>query len=338
MSRCPLNDFELGGFSSGRLVTDRRRVLFTFDVEAFLPDMMPAWLQVFRVFRQALANANLPVVLFLATEDLVRLRHRLPDSYAELGELLAGLQADGSELQPHNHFVFDPLTGLKRPAAKPARAIPAASYDKRKSFFHHVVYEHGLASEGWLAEVAGTHAHLLSEMQCPITEPLVFRAGGWDYGMTSDDHGAYIAGLKTAGFSVDSSVGFGRFGTREWRIGNPYGCNCHDLGEGLIEIAPCWSWSAETGPLSIHQAGTWRALLGQRRLWLGKGGILVVVLHLDHLLHRRSGRTLLPFAISDPDELERRTRQLVAFMRDLAGLLRLQPTTFGHLPCLTPVC
>ncbi|MGB0721610.1 MAG: hypothetical protein ACPGU7_04360 [Gammaproteobacteria bacterium] len=329
---CPTTDFHQDGLAGDPVVFGGRHVLFTFDVEGFRIEQIQGWLLVFRALAAQLHGVPLPFSFFLATEFMVQLRHRDAAVYAEFCAALHDLWAVGGRVHMHNHFVFDLATGLRLP---PAVELPER-YAKRRSLFHSVVYGQGIGMDEWLPTAYHCHEEIMADIGHPAHELRVFRVGGWDYGVSREDRVAYLKALAGCGVRIDTSAGYGEFGTPGFRIGSPFGCNTYRLAEDLVEVAPCWAWEAHSPPWHPRHGRAWKTLLGQSRLWTGAPGVFNVVMHLDHLLHDFDGRTLMPYAVTRPEDVERRVRSLLTFMRRLGVVLRLNPVHFDDLPCLSP--
>jgi len=325
-----MTDLEECGLSQGRIEVGGRHLLVTVDFDGFTPEDGPLWCRAMRHWAEGLRRSPWKPALFVALENVVRLRRGDGAAYAEFLAALRELTQAGSVLYPHNHGAFDPDTG--RPLSPGGEPSPApGEYRKRPSMYYDVVHRNGLQIAAWLGVLRGLYEDLLCDVECPRPRLLAYRAGGWDYGSSRQDLGRYLDGLREAGFAIDSSACRGAFGTPSWRIGARFGSNAFRCGGGLIELAPCWAVEWILDPFA---PATWAALGQLRehgRLWTGGQGVFVVVLHFDHLFHRRSGRGYDYFAMRDFPTIARRIDRVFLLMAMLQRCLRLKAGEFDAM-------
>jgi hypothetical protein len=325
-----MTDLEEYGLGRGRIAIGGRRLLVTVDFDGFTPENGPSWCQAMRLWAERLRRSPWKPALFVALENVVRLQRGNGAAHAEFLAALRELARAGAALYPHNHGAFDPDTG--RPLSPGGDQSPApGEYRKRPSMYYDVVHRNGLPIAAWLGVLRGLYEELLRGVACPRPRMLAFRAGGWDTGGSRNDLERYLNGLTASGFAVDSSASRGVFGTPSWRIGAPFGANVFRCGEGLIEVAPCWAVEWILDPLA---PATWAALSQLRehgRLWTGGRGVFVVVLHFDHLFHRRAGDGYDAFAVRDRSAVARRIGRMFGLMAALQRCLRLRPVGLDEL-------
>jgi hypothetical protein len=309
-------DFEQLGLSQGPLQPDGRRWLLTIDFEAFEAATIEPWLDAMRAWAREARARELRFSVFLATENVVQLRHADAGAYARFGEAAAEMAEAGIEWHPHTHYLFDPQTG-ERPAASLGRREAPAGYNKRPSLFYDVVHLNGADIGEWLATVRQLHRGFLADAGIPEPAQAAFRAGGWDYGSSSDELARYVAGLREAGFRFDSSAVVGA----DWRVGARFGHNAFSLGEGLAEVAPGAGADCGAALLSRRTVRALRDVLRQPGLWptSRRAGALVTVLHFDHLFVPGRGR---------PEAL---VAGHMGFLARLGRALRLRTAGFGEL-------
>src|SRR3954451_884786 len=104
-------DFEEHGLATGRLAAGRRQFALTLDFEAFSAEMVPLWVAAMRVWADEARSSHIPVSVFVSLEDLVQLRYEDPDEYETFVKGVRMLSDSGAAFYPHNHRVFDPITG-----------------------------------------------------------------------------------------------------------------------------------------------------------------------------------------------------------------------------------
>ncbi len=310
-----------------------RHLIITNDFEAFRADSMPLWRPAMKHWAVCSQKFRLPTSFFVALEDAAALSHCDGAGYAALIDGLRDLVGSGAELHPHNHFLFDPLTGV-RPTSENEPVLPDG-YTKRLSMFFDVVHRHGLPIGPWLETLREIHAKLMSDVGRASPRRLAFRAGGWDYGSSCDELSAYVEGLARAGFAVDSSACRGRFGTTNWLAETPFGSNVFRLKSGVLEIGPSLH-------LNCGRDSTWRLLvdlgLALRRhpgLLRRQDGALVVVLHFDHLFHEYGPRGAQEnFVVKDFNVVRGRIDCIFQALQRLKLMLGLKATTFSEAAVL----
>jgi hypothetical protein len=308
-----------------------RSLLLTIDFEAFGAASLEAWLAATEHWAGRAASTGMKFSVFIALEDVVRLRHDSKDGYADFLQHVKLLHASGVQFYPHNHGFFDPVTG--RQAASRPQVIPG--YSRRASFFYDIVRRHGLDLDTWLRRLLEHYDEFLSEAGVQRPEQLAFRAGGWDHGSTPAESAAFVTAVSDVGFAHDSSASSGVFGTRTFRVGAPYGSNLYRLTGSLAEVAPCWSLNCGAEWLSRSSVGSIRALLPQRRLWLTRRheGVFVTVLHFDHLFRPADGNL---DSTARRASILRRVDRFFATATSLRSALALQSISFEDLR-LVPV-
>jgi hypothetical protein len=320
-------DFEQHGLVERRLQIADRAWLLTIDFEAFTPEAVAEWLGAMREWARLSAEGRWRFSIFLAVEDVVRLRAESESLYDGFLQAAKALSDAGTTFHPHNHGVFDPRTGLL--AAVRPQHVPG--YCKRASFAYDVVHRHRVELADWVAQVVDHYDEFLVDARIPRPRRLAFRAGGWDYGDTAETSRAYLRALEQSAFSIDSSASSGVFGTKSWRVGAPFGSNVFALSSWLVEFAPCWSVNCGVGIATRESAADVARLVHQPRLWLTRRarGAFVTVLHFDHLF--------LP-AGRDPADappsratIEMRVRRFFKLISVLRSTLRLESTSFEDL-------
>lgn len=325
-----MTDLEECGLSQGRLEVGGRHLLVSVDFDGFTPEDASLWCRAMRYWAEGLRRSRWKPALFVALENVVRLRRGGGAAYSEFLAALRDLTHAGSALYPHNHGAFDPETGRPlSPAGRPP--VAPGEYRKRPSMYYDVVHRNGLKIAAWLGVLRGLYEALLRDIECPPPRLLAYRAGGWDTGSSRDDLARYLDGLRDAGFAIDSSASRGVFGTPSWRIGARFGANVFRCGEGVIEVAPCWAVEWILDPFT---PATWVALGQLRehgRLWIGGRGVFVVVLHFDHLFHRRVGGTYDAFAVRDFPTIARRIDRMFWLMAMLQRCLSLRAVSYDEV-------
>ena len=322
-------DFERYGFGAPRPV-DNAVWIATIDFEAFTAADAEAWETAMRRWAERSHERGWRFAFFVCLEDVAAVRR---DSSAAYERLLAGvreLHATGSRFYPHNHWAVDLIAGGARRTGRGEPAVPG--YRKRPSMFYDVVYRHSIPIGQWLGEVVGAFERFSSDAQIPMPRPLAFRAGGWDHGSSREEVGEYVAGLAAAGIDADSSASSGQYGTRDWRVGAPFGRNVFELAPGLVEVAPCWSLNhvpAVGSPRTMLAAAR---LARQARLWRRRRrGAFVTVQHFDHLFHDPARRHDGYFAVADPAAVRSRVDAVFRGLAAVSAVLRLPSGLFGDL-------
>jgi len=326
-----VTDFEAYGLRVGSLEPEDRRWLLTVDFEAFEARTAGLWAWAVERWAERASQGHWRFAFFVALEDVAQLRATSPNAHSRMLEALAALHDAGGELHAHNHGPFDPETGV--PATSPAaRRHRVAGYRKRASFFYDVVHRHCLDPGAWLTTVRAEQVRLAREAGVPPPRRAVFRAGGWDHGATPDECRSYLRALARAGFEIDSSASSGVFGTRSWRVGAPFGENVLLLESGVAEVAANSSLDCGSGPRSLSSAAATLRLAAQPRLWAPRtNGLVVTVLHFDHLFHRRRGRRIEPFAVTEAAEIDARIVRFFRQLRRLAPLVRAPSAGFDEI-------
>ena len=321
-------DFERYGLFEGDLAPDNRALLLTIDFEAFSPDDLDRWLDAMRQWTLLSTQGGWRFSIFLAIEDVVRLRAAGGGVYDRFLGALRELFEAGTRFYPHNHGVFDERTGLL--AAGRRQRVPG--YAKRASFAYDVVHRHGQNFSEWINRVVYHYDSFLSDAGIPRPQQLAFRAGGWDHGDTAESTRAFVRALERNSFSLDSSASSGVFGTPSWRIGAPFGSNVFALSPSIIEVAPCWSLDLHVKLTTRYGLASLRRLLGQPRLWRSREapGAFVTVLHFDHLLRPTPSRD----ARDDPvprSLVQERTRRFFRLASIIRAASHLNSATFEEL-------
>ncbi len=322
MTRGLRTDFEEYGLTQGSYPIAGRFLLLTVDFEAFDSELIPLWLEAMRHWAVRAKASRVPCCFFLSVEDAIRLRATNRMGYETFLDAMKALEDAGSLFYPHNHFVFDAVTGEKKPLPHEPEDLPAG-YAKRKSLFYDAVYRHRLDFASWSTAVRDSYEEVLSDAGCRKPTLPVFRAGGWDYGSSCRDLPRYIEGLVAAGFRADSSACRGIFETPTWRIGSDFGANIFWLDKGLLEIAPTWSMDISGRPLFPGSLRNLLSLRRQWRLWTGQLGAFVAVLHFDHLFRRWVKGSPESLALREMETVRKRIDRLfqrIVFIRSILGL------------------
>ena len=311
-----MTDFETHGYSSGQIPVEGRHWLLTVDFEAFNAQSIAGWLRPMRFWADQASRFGFRSCFFMSIEDVVNLRERSPAGYRDFLDCVNVLYQAGTRFYPHNHSVFDPETGAF--PADPDRE-PPDGYTKRPSMFYRVRHLHGMDFGDWMAKVKASYERFLDDAGLPMPEMLAFRAGGWDYGSSSEDLREYTEALSHAGYRVDSSACSGTFGTESWRMGAEYQSNVFSLQPDLIEIAPnvaldCGREEQGASPFDGSHGP----------------GVFVHVLHFDHIFHKLNGGSYEYFGVTDPDEIDTRIER---FFRTIEGWRSplLESSTFEDL-------
>jgi hypothetical protein len=301
-------------------------LLLTIDFEGFNHESsFDLWLTALKRWALHSTERGWGFSIFIALEDVVQLRFQRPNRYREFLEDLRTLHRSGAAFFPHNHGVFDSRTG-EQAKSRPQRVF---NYPKRASFFYDVVRRHRIDLREWLGELLAHYDHFLEEAEIQRPERMAFRAGGWDHGATPEENSLYIDAVCDAEFAYDSSVTGGNFGTKEFRIGAPFGLNTFVLTPTLTEVAPCWSYDCGADWLSLASLSATQGLLAQPQVWSNRKrtGAFVVVLHFDHLLQQRGRDGSLSLST-----INRRIDRFFSVMSLVKKLLRFSEVpTFDQL-------
>jgi hypothetical protein len=320
-------DFERYGLSGGRLSPTGRSWLLTIDFEAFPAEGLDEWLKAMEQWASLSVRGNWRFSIFLALEDVVRLRAGRQSSYHAFLQAIRRLYEAGTSFYPHNHGVFD-STGIL--AAIRPQEVPG--YRKRASFVYDVTHRHGRDLSDWIGQIVDHYDEFLADAGIGRPDRLAFRAGGWDHGDTAESSRAYVRALEQNSFCFDSSASSGKFDTRSWRIGAPFGSNVFALSPSLVEVAPCWFLNCDAKLVSHHGAAALARLARQPRAWLPLAlpGAFVTVLHFDHLFRTGppDGRSL---AMASPGVVEQRVNRFFRFISVLRKTLHLESITFEDL-------
>lgn len=326
-------DFENFGFARGRLTPEQRSWLLTIDFEAFRPHAMASWISAMRHWAEASRLGGWKFCIFIALEDVVRLRVEDDDGYRRFLDAIRDLHEAGTRFYPHNHCVFDPATG-RRPQDRESPRAPVTNYRRRPSLFYDVVYRNKLEFPDWCKTLGESYDGFLSDAGIPRPRQLAFRAGGWDHGVTREDVANYLEGLANMGVTFESSGSSGVFGTRSWRIGAPFGVNTLRLDRSLIEVAPC-DFVDCGAPIASRQFTSWiTRLLFRPPIWmppLRRRGVLVTVIHFDHLFHEGRGEARRLFSLRDDSEIARRIDRFMSSLSHVRRLSGLASVRFDEL-------
>jgi hypothetical protein len=312
-------DFERYGIAKSNIILRQRSWVFTIDFEAFFPDEIDSWIDAMVVWADIAGRCRWKTWVFIALEDVVRLRTVSAGGYGRFLDAVRKMAAAGATFYPHNHGVFEEKTGLLH-AHRPERID---GYPKRASMFFDVVYRHGVDIREWLIVLMSHYDHFLDDAGLQRSKQVAFRAGGWDYGATEADARSFIDGLVAAQVSLDSSASSGVFGTRNWRIGAPYGQNVFSIAPTVVEAGVCWSVDAFD---RFREARTSRALLNlliQPRLLLRRPGAFVTVFHFHNLLRPRTKR--------DRRSATERIEALFTAQGAIRGLLGMETAAFDDI-------
>ena len=330
IGQAPITHFDEAGLICGYVPPAGRQLLLTVDVEAFDASRIELWCEAMAAWGREAAASGLRFSHFVSMEHVARLRTRNPGAYEEFACSLRSLLSAKCRIYPHNHCVFDPVTG-EFPGESSGWPQRIAGYRPRASMFYDVVRRHNLNLASWLEVVTAEYDRLLghAELAMPLTR--AFRPGGWDHGSTDDEMHAYVSALATCGYRVDSSDAAGAFGDRTWRVGTAFGKNVYRLPGEVIELAPSWSLTCGA-PLISHQGLVALAgLIPQPRLWMSRRcGVSIVVLHFDHLFHdwhRHDGL----FGVRSSAMVADRIRRLMRGLSIVQAGLGLEPATFDDV-------
>lgn len=291
-----------------------RTLMVTVDFEGFRPPLLDSWLTAMKRWASHSTSAGLRFCIFIALEDVARLRHAHPHRYDDFLEAVTMLHESGATFYPHNHGVFDSTTGMQA-SYRPERVI---GYSKRASFFYDVVHRHRLHLTDWVRALLRHYQTFLTTAGIAHPTSVAFRAGGWDHGATHTERVEYVKALSDAGIRYDSSVSRGEFGTRGFRVGAPFGRNVFALTSSLMEVAPCGSVNCGTELTSLSSLRSLSQILAQPQLWAlrERGGAFILVSHFDHLFRVR-GKIV--------DDIDRTTvvRRLDRFFKVMSSLRTL---------------
>ena len=319
MAAKALTDFERYGLVERQLRTRDRSWLLTIDFEAFDPDSVDEWITAMRYWASHSAQGKWRFSIFLAIEDVVRLRVTRPEKWPDFTQAAVELSQSGAVFYPHNHGVFNLETG-ELATVRPERV---AGYQKRASFVYDVMHRHKLSIEEWLAEVVQHYNRFLAEAGIQRPGRLAFRAGGWDHGDRPDTVRAYLRALRQNSFKIDSSAASGVFGTESWRVGAPFGANVFALSDSVVEVAPCWSFNCGAKLMTRNNLGAMAELVREPRVWAKRTlpGAFVTVLHFDHLFSAEGNRSTTNHRIA-------RFFKLISALRTASGF---ESATFEDL-------
>jgi hypothetical protein len=325
----PLTEFEALGLARQLGPATTRRWLLTVDFEAFEQGSGRLWNEAMKLWAERAHREDIQFCFFMAVEDAVTLRSRDDGSFTAFGEGVKALAAAGSEFHPHNHCLFDPATG-ERPGLASGFPPRIPGYPKRPSMFYDVVHRHGVAFKEWLPVLVRSFDEILPDMAVTRPSALAFRAGGWDCGGTAEDLAEYVAALAASGFAYDSTASAGVFGTPSWRVGAPFSENVLAM-EGLVEIAATDFVNCGLSRSITRWVG---GALTTRSLSLPprQGGVLVTVIHFDHLFHAGRGDDRQLFGVTDRDVLRDRIDAFFRALSLLRRLLGLECSSFGSSP------
>ena len=311
-----MTDFEEHGYSRGPIPIEGQHWLLTIDFEAFNAQSIGNWLRPMETWAEEAARSGFRCCFFMSIEDVVNLREQSASAYRDFLDRVNLLYQSGVRFYPHNHSIFDPETGAFPPDPDIA---PPAGYTKRPSMFYRAHYLHGVDFGVWMATVRSSYERFLDDAGLPLPEMLAFRAGGWDYGSSSDDLRVYTEALRYAGYRTDSSACTGAFGTESWRMGGEYQSNVFSLDPGLIEVAPNVALDCGRDEQGASPFGESHG-----------SGVFVHVLHFDHLFHELRDGTYDYFGVTDPDQVDKRIER---FFRTIGGWRtpNLESSTFEDI-------
>jgi hypothetical protein len=320
-------DFARFCLTTEMLGATERSLLLTIDFEAFEPRLLDLWLGAMERWSYHARAGGWRFSIFIALEDVARLRHERPAGYTEFIEQIKILHRSGARFYPHNHGFFDPVTGLQAPY----RPQTIKNYGKRASFFYDIVHRQRMDLQGWLVRLLEFYDSFLSDAGIQSPRCLTFRAGGWDHGTTMEENKRYISAVSDAGFVYDSTATRGVFGTKSFHVGSPFGNNVFRLTPTLVEVAPCWSLNCGAGLFSRSSLGSLRSVLSQPQVWASRHskGAFVTVLHFDHLFRLRNRQRDIS-SVSPSTVLARVDRffNLISWVRTA---FRLESMTFDEL-------
>ena len=328
-------DFEEYGYGRGPLAVHGRYWLLTVDFEAFTnPGNIASWLAAMRYWAIQAKDHGFRFCFFMSIEDVVILKVNSPAAYGDFLECVHLLHESGSRFYPHNHGVFDPESGA---GFADTESEPPKGYTKRISMFHRAHYQHKMDFGAWMGTVKACYEAFLCDAGVALPDMLAFRAGGWDYGSSSDDLRTYLAALSHAGYRIDSSACSGAFGTETWRMGSDYRSNVFLLDPNLVEVAPNVAIDCgqlEHVPSSSHLPDFFQEL--DRSPSMSWSGVYVHVLHFDHLFHELDSGAYRYFAVTDPEEIKERIDQFFRTILFWRRSVPLTSATFDDIEFVKP--
>ena len=324
-----MTHFHEAGLVCGYLPPAGRQLVLTVDVEAFDTSRIELWCEAMAAWGRAAAEAGLRFSHFVSIEHVARLRTSSPGAYEEFAGSLRSLVSANCRIYPHNHCVFDPVTG-EFPGESSGWPQRIAGYRPRASMFYDVVRRHKLDLAAWLVVVTAEYERLLRDAALAMPSTRAFRPGGWDHGSTADEMQTYVSALATCGYRIDSSDAAGVFGDRTWRVGTAFGTNVYRLPGELIELAPSWSLTCGAPLISRQGLVALAGLMRQPRLWMSRRGVSVVVLHFDHLFHDWDRHDGL-FGVRSSAVVADRIRRLMRALSIVQAGLGLEPATFDDV-------
>jgi hypothetical protein len=200
--------------------------------------------------------------------------------------------------------------------------------------YYDVVYRNKLEFRDWCEILNESYEGFLADAGIPRPEQVAFRAGGWDHGVTREDVADYLDGLAAMEVTFDSSGSSGVFDTPSWRIGAPFSENTFRLDRSLIEVAPC-DFADCGAPVASRQFASWMVrLLTRAPIWLPplrRRGVLVTVIHFDHLFHEGRGDKRRLFVIEDDAEVAQRINRFLSWLSHVRRLSGLTSVGFDDL-------
>lgn len=334
MTRSPRTHFQEAGLTRNRVRAPGRHLVLTVDLEAFDADQIELWSQAMADWGREAQDAGLRFSHFVSMEHVARLRARHPDAHERFLTGLRRIVAGGSKIYPHNHCVFDPATGdLPGESSGWPQRIPG--YRPRASMFFDVVHRQGIDLAEWLKVVTAEYDQLLDDAGVPAPTAAAFRPGGWDHGSTPEEMHSYVRALVQCGYSIDSSDVTGTFGDPSWRVGVPFGQNAYGLADGLVELAPSWSFTCGARVTSRQGLAAAASLVRQPRIWMiRRCGVSVGLLHFDHLFHDWRGRDGV-FGVRSSTAVADRIHRVMRTLSLVQARLGLTSATFDDLPLST---
>jgi hypothetical protein len=324
-----LTEFHQYGLARSQVAVRGRHWLLTIDFEAFAPESIAVWAAAMEEWARCASRHDLRFCFFISVEDLVRLRLSDRSMFRRFSEAARSLHTTGSEFHPHNHCLFTPDSG-DRPGASSGFPELVPGYAKRASMVYDVVYRNNVPLREWIPVLVESFDDVLADMGVARSPELAFRAGGWDYGATREDVTAYVDALADSGFAYDSTLSSGSFGTPSWKVGAPFPENVVLL-KGLVETAPT-DFVNCGARASILRWGAEALRARSLSLPPRSGGVLVTVIHFDHLFHTGRGTALQPFSVSDASTVRSRIERFFNALRLMRTSLGLRNCTFRDLP------
>jgi hypothetical protein len=297
------------------------------DFEAFAPSEALLWSKAMRTWAECTRSTGLRFAIFIALEDIARLRYGNPAGYIHFLSAARTLHEAGCVFHPHNHQLFDDDTGTRLPV-EGAGEDRVPGYRKRISLYFNVVRREKMQLRSWLSQLGFSYQRFLDEVGAPTPERRAFRAGGWDNGSTSSELNDYVDSLSALGYTYDSSATSGEYGTSSWRIGAPFGENVFGLQGGVTEVAVTFSLDCGAPLLTIDCLRGMQVAVANSALPAvkQKPGVLTTVLHFDHLFHTRTRHEIRAFTVKDEEVVERRIHTHFRVLAMLRRLLRVQRT------------